>query len=180
MVHAQAVDIEEMRSKLLTLDDVRQRLATTEPLIDQVFEPPQAQVRLEHGWADAEDDTALVSAWLRIQGQDDEVQLTKQAALEVGAFCRLPRALQADAPADLVQTWCNRILTENLARYKEVKLLVRPADGAGTALTNHTIQPFSNLMFLDIMLEGIGRPTAPVRCWPTTSSPTTWSAPTCG
>jgi hypothetical protein len=154
MVHANAVDIEEMRGKLLTLDDVRERLASTEPLADRVFEAPQAQLRLEHGWAGGED-TSLASAWLRIEGDEDEIQLTKQAALEVGAFCRLPRKLQEEAPADLVQTFANRMLSENLARYKEVKLLVRPGQNIGTALTNHTIQPFSNLEFLDIMLAGI-------------------------
>ena len=160
MVHAQAVDIEEMRSKLLTLDDVREKLSTTEPFADRIFEAPQAQIRLEHGWAEAEDDTIPVNAWLRITGTEpgvasDEIQLTKQAALEFGAFCRLPRELQKDAPVDLVQTWVNRILAENLARSKEMKLLVRPGDNVGTALTRSTIQPFSNLQFLDIMLEGI-------------------------
>ena len=155
MVHAQSVDIEEMRSKLLTLDDVREKLSTTEPFTDQTFEAPQAQIRLEHGWADAEDDTAPAGAWLRITGQEDEIQLTRQAALEFGAFCRLPRELQKDAPVDLVQTWVNRILTENLARSKEMKLLVNPGTNVGTALTRSTIQPFSNLQFLDIMLEGI-------------------------
>jgi hypothetical protein len=156
MVHANAVDIEEMRGKLLTLDDVRERLGRTEPLADRVFEAPQAQIRLEHGWAgDGTDDTALANAWLRIQGEQDEIRLTKQAALEVGAFCRLPRELQKDAPPDLVQVFVNRMLTENLARSKEMKLLVRPSDNTGTALTRNTIQPFSNLEFLDIMLAGI-------------------------
>ncbi len=159
MVHANAVDIEDMRGKLLTLDDVRERLATTEPLSDRGFEAPQAQIRLEDGWAADGDDTALVNAWLRINepGQPgDEYQLTRQAALEVGAFCRLPRELQKDAPPDLVQVFVNRMLTENLARSKEMKLLVRPGDvPVGTALTRNTIQPFSNLQFLDIMLEGI-------------------------
>jgi hypothetical protein len=157
VVHANAVDIEEMRSKLLTLDDVRERLATTEPLSDRVFEAPHAQVRLEDGWS-AGEDTALANAWLRIsdpEAESAEYRLTTQAALEVGAFCRLPRELQKDAPVDLVQTWVNRILTENLARYKQVKLLVRPGEDIGTALTNHTIQPYSNLRFLEIMLDGI-------------------------
>jgi hypothetical protein len=155
VVHANAVDIEEMRGRLLTLDDVRERLSATEPLADRSFEAPQAQVRLEHGWAADGDDTALANAWLRLQGEEDEIRLTRQAALEVGAFCRLPRELQKDAPADLVQTFVNRMLTENLARYKEIKLLVRPSDNVGTALTRNTIQPFSNLQFLDIMLDGI-------------------------
>ena len=118
-----------MRSKLLTLDDVRERLATTEPFTDQVFEAPQAQIRLEDGWAAGRGrhrPGERLAADHRCQ--DDEIQLTKQAALEVGAFCRLPRKLQEDAPPDLVQTLVNRMLTENLARSKEMKLLVRPAD----------------------------------------------------
>ena len=155
MVHANAVDIEEMRSKLLTLDDVREKLATTEPFTDRTFEAPQAQLRLDHDWAAAEDETTPAHAWLRISGADDEIQLTKQAALEFGAFARLPRELQKDAPVDLVQTWVNRILTENLARSRDMKLLVNPVTNIGTALTRATIQPFSNLQFLDIMLEGI-------------------------
>jgi len=155
VVHANAVDVEEMRGKLLTLDDVRERLSRTEPLTDRVFEAPDAQIRLEDGWAADEDDTALVNAWLRISGAEDEYRLTKQAALEVGAFCRLPRELQKDAPPDLVQVFINRMLAENLARSKEIKLLVNPVTSVGTALTRANIQPFSNLAFLDIMLEGI-------------------------
>ena len=42
---------------MLTLDDVRERLSVTEPLADRVFEAPSAQIRLEDGWAAAEDDT---------------------------------------------------------------------------------------------------------------------------
>lgn len=164
MVHANSVDIEEMKPKLLTLDTVRERLATTEPLSDVVFEAPQAQVRLEEGWASGDDETALTSAWLQIKSATPggegpatpvEYQLTRQAALEVGAFARLPRELQKSAPPDLVQTFANRMLSENLARFKEIKLLVKPGTGIGTALTNHTIQPFSNLQFLDILLAGI-------------------------
>jgi hypothetical protein len=161
VVHEQSVDLEEMRSKLLTLDDVREKLATTEPFTAQVFEAPQAQIRLEHGWAEAEaeDDTTPVSAWLQItrtvSGEYDEIQLTKQTALEFGAFCGLPRERQKSAPADLVQTWVNGILRENLARSKDMKLLISPGTNLGTALTRSTIQPFSNLQFLDIMLEGI-------------------------
>jgi hypothetical protein len=154
MVHVDAVDIEEMRGRLLTLDDVREKLATTEPLADRVFEATQAQIRLEPGWASGEA-TSLAPAWVRIAGAEDEIQLTTQAALEFGAFCAVPRGLQENAPVDLVQSWVNRILAENLARYKEVKLLVRPDTGIGTALANHTIQPFSNQRFLDIMLAGI-------------------------
>lgn len=164
MVHANAVDIEEMKPKLLTLDQVRERLATTEPIDDVVFEPTAAELRLDEGWASGEDDTALTNAWLRIRSHQpggegpatpQEYQLTKQAALEVGAFCRLPRELQKDAPTDLVQMFANRMMAEAKTRFKSIKLLVNPNTGAGTALTNHTIQPFSNLQFLDIMLDGL-------------------------
>jgi hypothetical protein len=154
MVHATVVNIEEMRGKLLTMDDVRESLAKTEPLADVIFGSSQATLRLGETWADPEDDTVLTDAYLRIEGLE-EYRLTKQAALEVGAYCRLPRKVQEDAPADAVQAFVNRMLAEGVVRSREMKLLVKPGTTTGTAITRPTIVPFSNLEMLDIMLAGI-------------------------
>ena len=59
VVHANAVDVEEMRSKLLTLDDVRERLARTEPLTDRVFEAPQRR----SGWRTAGPPPRTTPTW---------------------------------------------------------------------------------------------------------------------
>lgn len=152
MVHAEAVNFNEMRTKLLSLDEVRERFAETEPLADVTFESQQAKIRLEDGWANPEDETALTNAYLRIEG-GKEYRLTKQAALEVGAYCRLPRKVQEDAPREAVQAFVNQMLAARVVRSPEMKLLVKPGTTQGTAITRPTISPFSNLELLDIMTE---------------------------
>ena len=157
MVHATAVDINEMRGKLLTLDDVRERLTVTEPGGERIFKATDVQMRYEPAWAAGDDETALAPAYLQFTGPDaPEIQLTKQAALELGAVCRMPREVQKDWPADLLQTVVNRSLSSLLGE-KDLKLLVRKNGGAdvGTAVCRPTVIPFSNLVMLDRILEGI-------------------------
>lgn len=157
MVHATAVDIEQMRSKLLTLDDVRARLAVTEPGGERIFKATDVQMRYEPAWAAGDDETVLAPAYLQFTGADGpEIQLTIQAALELGAACRLPREVQKSWPADLTQTVVNRSLSSLLGE-RDLKMLIRKAGGAdiGTAVCRPTVIPFSNLEMLDRMLEGI-------------------------
>lgn len=158
MVHATSVDINEMRDRLLTLDDVRERLAVTEPGNERIFKVTDVQMRYEPSWAAGEDETVLVPAYLRFTGPDGpEIQLTQQAALELGAACRLPREVQKSWPVDLLQTVVNRALADQLSSVKDLKLLLRKAGGAdiGTAVCRPTVVPFSNLQMLDRILEGI-------------------------
>jgi hypothetical protein len=154
MVHQKSVSIEEMRSSLLTLDQVRERLSATEPLSELSFEANGADLRLENGWAgQAVPLTGYTDAYLRLPG-GTEYQLTKQAALEIGAAVGIPRRIQEDTDPSLMAPVINWRLRERL-RDKELKGLAR--EGQVLAVTRGTVSPFSNLAMLDVMLGGLAR-----------------------
>jgi hypothetical protein len=154
MVHASAVSLDEMRSQLLTLDQVRERLAVTEPLSEVEFTAGDAEVRYEPGWAaKTVADTAYTGAYLRLPG-GNEYQFTKQGALELGAVCHMPRGLQAQTPPDVLAPFINWWLAngEDVAA-KELKALCQQDKVA--AVTRGTVNPFSNLRMLDTVIAGV-------------------------
>jgi hypothetical protein len=154
MVHQNSVSIEEMRSSLLTLDQVRERLSATEPLSELSFEASGADLRLEAGWAgESVELTGYTDAYLRLPG-GTEYQLTKQAALEIGAAVGIPRRIQEDTDPSLMAPVINWRLHERL-REKELKGLAR--EGQVLAVTRGTVSPFSNLAMLDVMVGGLER-----------------------
>lgn len=147
------VTFEQMRSRLLTLDQVYAEFAATEPLTAQVFASPSARVHYGDGWADVESG-AVTDSWMRIAGGAD-VQLTKQAALELGSFCRMPRQLQQDIPAALLTSYVNWWLADGL-RGKNLQILIREGGGrAGVAFARASTRPCSNLTVLQVMVDGI-------------------------
>jgi len=154
MVHANSVSIEDMRGRLLTLDTVRERLARTEPLSEVEVTGGNIQVRLEPGWGGEDVGiTDYTSAYLRLN-TGDEFQLTKQAALEVGAHVGIPRPVQADSDPEIMARLVNWRLRERMNE-RQFKALAQ--DDRVLALTRGTITPFSNLALLDTMLAGIQR-----------------------
>jgi hypothetical protein len=156
MVHANAVSLDEMREGLITIDQVRERLAETEPLSEVEFEAGNAEVRYEPGWAaKAVPDTAYTSAYLRLPG-GNEYQFTKQGAMELGAVCHMPRGLQEKTPPDVLAPFINWWLSngEDVAG-RELKALTQ--NDRVAAVTRGTVSPFSNLRMLDTVLAGIER-----------------------
>lgn len=149
MVH-EAVSVEEMRSHLLTLDQVRARFAETEPLGEVTFESGTAGIRYEPDWAGTEL-TDYTGAYLQVPG-GEEYQLTKQGALQIGAQVGIPRKIQEDTAPDVLSPFVNWRIHERLGN-KELKALTR--EGRVQAITRATVSPFSNLRMLDVMLGGI-------------------------
>jgi hypothetical protein len=163
MVHA-AVDFEEMRSKLLTVEDVRARLAATEPLSEHVFTTGSG-VTFEVGqdWATMGDQSAPaagmeapVNAFLVTPG-GTRYQLTRGALLEAGAEPGMPRKLAERMSPAIFAEFLNYEFGPN-RKEREIKVLAheRP-DAAPLALATcrGTIQPFSNLALLDRAVSGI-------------------------
>lgn len=152
MVHQKSVSIDEMRGQLLTIDEVRERLAATEPLSEIAFTAGASDLRLEPGWASASIPlTDYTDAFLRMEG-GSEFQLTKQAALEVGAAVGIPRKIQEDSDPSVMAPLINWRLQKRLDS-KELKALGR--EDKVLAVTRGTVSPFSNLALLDVMVAGL-------------------------
>lgn len=166
MAHSSVVDFEEMRGKLLPLDDVREVLATTEPLAEVTFKAgPSAQAAVKTDSAGQlwhkRELTDPAPVWLKLPG-GEEYQLTKQATAQMASECHITRGYQTLVPGALLQDNIEWWMSEGL-KEKELKLLVA---GTGTdqdggeiplvrAVCRHTVSPFSNTAMLDAMIARV-------------------------
>lgn len=148
------VTVEQMRSKLMTLDQAREQLAATEPLSQISFSSDDAsKVRFNLGpaWNVGLGDkqgTEVVDAHMRINGVD--YVMSKDAILEATSAIGLTKQYVERTPGDLIvphlMYWYRNMPGER-------KLLA--SDTTGLAITKGSINPFSNLRLLDNALEGI-------------------------
>lgn len=171
MVHANVVDFDQMRERLLPLDVVRESLATTEPLAEVDFTAGHSASALfrKDGagllWH-KRDLTAPAPVWLNVP-TGERYQLTHQAAMQLASECHVTRGYQElvteNVGSDALEYNVNAWLQQGLGD-KELKILV-----AGTghdidseaeiplarAVCRHTVSPFSNLALLEVMLSGL-------------------------
>lgn len=153
MVHQNSVSFDEIVGRLLPLDQVRERLATTEPLSELPFKGGAAQLRLDEGWAAEEvKPTDYTKAYLLLPG-GVEYQLTRQAALEVGAQVGIPRRVQETSDPDVLVPLINSRMVSVLGDDRELKALGN--ENRVLAVTRGTVSPFPNLAILDIMVAGL-------------------------
>jgi len=166
MVHANVVDFAQMREKLLPLDDVREQLASTEPLSEVAFVAGQSALAVfqnDQGgqpWYKTEL-TNAAPVWLDVPN-GERYQLTHQAAMQLASECHVTRGYQELVPGTLLQDNVNWWLQHGLGD-KELKLLVagsgKDSFGADVplvrAVCRHTVSPFSNLALLETMLSGL-------------------------
>jgi hypothetical protein len=147
---------------MLTLDQARERLASTEPLDDGTrfwTKDPGTQVIYGKGWAEAAM-TEPAQAWLYLAGQ--EYQLTRQAARELGSTARIPQKLQEFVPNEKLSDLVTWALQEGLPE-SELKVLLSGSglSEAGSAVplavaqTRAPLVPFSNLRLLDTVLLAV-------------------------
>lgn len=155
------VTVEDMRSKLLSLETVTDRLSQTEPVTHVTFamnSPANVGATFELGetWAAAPvaDDEAI-DATVRIG--PDNYRLSKGALLEFTSSLNITKKYAQKCPAPLLQPhinhWCR-------STDREVKALIVPDETGDTAgrvqaFTKASIEPFSNLRLLEQALESI-------------------------
>ncbi len=148
------VSVDEMRAGLLTLTEVREHLATTEPISEVGFAVGESvSFQVDSGWNHALDNIEMqdpVNATVRAGGQ--EYRLTREALLEAGSFCGLTRAYVSKTPAALIEPHLNYWFREGLGS-KEFQIL--STNGLARAIAKSTIVPFSNLRLLDEVEQGI-------------------------
>lgn len=158
--------VEEMRPRLLTLDQARERLARTEPLREFKFEAQTGVVfRVGEDWDSVAETTQgmeRIDAYATLYPDGDEYQLTKDALLEAGAKVGIPRKLQERTPASILVDQLNYWFAGARGRWdgREFKAFVSGEGGMDSvplviAFGSGTINPFSNLRILDQLVAGV-------------------------
>lgn len=151
----QTIDVEQMRDKLLTMDQVRSRLSVTESLTELEFSTDggdNVSFDLPDDWnANLKDmdDLDTTGVTFRI-GTHVERQLTKEAVLNAASEVGVPQALMASTPGHLTADMLNWHYNNGK---KDLKLLGSLT--TGLAFTRATIEPYSNTAILDAALAGI-------------------------
>lgn len=157
-VHGPAVErivAADVAAKLLTIDQVRERLSTTEPLVSVPLKAGErhTKFRLEKGWNwDVEkvqgDERVEVFATIGA----NEYQLTKDAMYELTSSMGMTQAYVTKTPPKLIEPhmnfWYGYGITD-----KDFKAFVR--DDEVLAVTKSTIDPFSNLRLLNETLDSV-------------------------
>jgi hypothetical protein len=150
-----SITIDDVKSKLLTLDDVRERLARTEPLTTHEFGSNDGVAfRLEpdfnHG-LDALPGNLAIPGYVSI-GQT-ELQLTRDALYEIAAEAKMSKGFLKTYSAELVSEVLNSYVVSGMDG-KSYKILGIQGDKAA-AIPRASVMPYSNLRLLDTALESI-------------------------
>ena len=145
-----AVPIEKVRDKLLTLDTVKRRFSQTEPLESIPFDLAGTDVAhwtLESDWNVIEqggkgvpiervDGLTPIGAKVRIHG--DEYGLTKDAFLEATSLIGITKQYAMKTPAHLLQPHVNYwYKNEGGVQGNTLKALASPKNGGSTPSRRH-------------------------------------------
>lgn len=147
------VNFSDMRDKLLTLDSVRESLASTEPITTFQVQPGSVKFYL-NDWndnpetAETMEDTDVTAAVVRVNNV--EYPLTKEALLSATSAVGLSKAYVTRTPSDLVEPNLNYWMARG---FKDLSLFA--SQGRAVALAPATRTPFSNLEILDNILQGV-------------------------
>lgn len=149
------ITIEDVQSRLLTLDDVREKLSATEPLATHEFEVGEGvSFRLEedfnHGLKAVQGED-LVNGYISIGGR--ELQLTRDALFEATSEAKMTKGFVTSATSELVEDALNYFFRAGLGKGEYKVLGIRGNRAA--AIARGAVQPYSNLRLLEIALDGI-------------------------
>lgn len=155
----QPIDVELMRSKLMTVDAVKERLDPTEGLREIEFDTKGRENAVSFDFPDdwnvglsdkRVDGFTPTTANVTIDGET--FQLTKDAAAEAGSKVGLQKSYMLTTPGNLTTPHLNHWYRNGARGQDTMKLL---AGRNGVAFTRGTITPFSNHALLDAALQGI-------------------------
>lgn len=151
------IDIELMRSKLLTVDAVKERIAPTEGLQQYEFDTDGSErVRFDFpdGWnsnIDSMQEYDTTNASVTIAG--NEIALTKNGALDTFSTIGLGKSFGSRVPGSLVTPMVNFEYNNGANGNKSLKLLA--GNNGALAFIRGTVTPFSNSRLLDAVVEGV-------------------------
>jgi len=146
-----------MRSKLITVDRLKEILGATEPAtalpVNTVDDGPPVEFKVNPGWADGYDKRsalAPVDAKAKVGGR--EVRLSGDALLTAASAVGMPMAFAQKTPAAIVEEALNWHYAHLNKRYTLVA-----ANDVAIAFTKGNVVPFSNVNLLNAMVAGIGQ-----------------------
>lgn len=156
------ITIEQMLDldKLITLDQGREVLRQTEPLAYVSFETgDKVRFRVEDGWNNDlsnVDGNTQVGAFVTFQDGLEtpvEYQLTLDGLQQAASQFGYGRGLLERSPGILTEDHLNWNFRSGMD--KKLKLMVVGADQIGSAFVRESIEPFSNLAFLETAIAQI-------------------------
>jgi hypothetical protein len=151
-----SITIADVQEKLLTLDDVRERLERTEPLDTYEFEVGGNAIGFKlgddvnHGLKALQPNDP-VNAFVTISGK--ELQLTRDAFYQFGAEAYMPKGFLANSSPHVIAEQLNEQFGGGLGN-KDYKVLAVNGNKAA-AMTRGALVPYSNLRLLQTALDGI-------------------------
>jgi hypothetical protein len=154
-----SITIEDMRSKLVSMETLHQRLQQTEPLsVEHLSTETSVSFRFDPDWmSDAEiPDIEPVRAYITVDGT--ERQMTKGAAFQAAANVGIPAALAKRLPSPNLERDLDYFYSSG-GRDKEYNMLA--VGERVSAFTRPTIVPFSNLQLLEQTIDGIANRFGP-------------------
>lgn len=157
-----SVTVEQMRPRLHTMSQLRDILATSEPLHHEDFTVGKhTRFRIGLGWQhgiDTKDADDPVYAAILLGGGRHlrEHRLSKDALLQATSAIGLSKTYAARCPAPLLEPQLNYWFREGLHERKgtrDWRLLIH--DDLAVGITKPSIVPFSNLRLVDIAEQAI-------------------------
>lgn len=160
------ITLDDMRSKLFTLDEVRAGLAATEPITTVPFTVGdalgfEASSDWQHGVvAKMPSDPVPVYFRVGLGNHQRRHQLTLGTLQEMCAAFGFKRSYVTECPPDLLvphmNYWYREGLLHRARKGKDFQVVVNDQDEA-IAFTKQGMQPFSNLAVLDIVEDRMKR-----------------------
>lgn len=149
------VTLEQMKSHLLTEDQVMSKLAETEPLsVEHISSDTKIKFSLAPDWAEGIDalgtNAVLSGVQMRVNGTEREV--TKAALFQAAAKFGLTAPYIKKIPANLTQGLLDYHYSGGMG---QTELSMFTVNDRISAFTRPTLTPFSNLQLAEKTIEGI-------------------------
>lgn len=160
-----AVPFDAAAAGMLTVPEAVARLSDAEPTDNLRFFLGDPGIDITYGksWYENQVKTGPVPVWLTVP-DGTRVQLTYQAALQLGSTCRINQRVQEFFPPAIMHDMVLYALREGLGDKTELKLLLSDKPGEdedggevplAVAQTRATVTPFSNVTLLETALQAI-------------------------
>lgn len=147
------ITLNDMRDKLLTLDEVYEKLGKTEPFsLDNLVPESKVRFRLGDNWAEeyVKGGEEAIDASVEINGV--EKSLSSNALADFGRHFKFPMTYAMTVPTSLTERLLNYHYSVGL---EDADLRVFAVGGTVQSVGKSTLESFSNLAILDGVIDAV-------------------------